>query len=116
MESICSFLAARTLELEDAAYPALDELTSQVIVISHLQILKNFVVCLSFLLACSYCITICKMCSMQINSRNLDRVRKFKSAMTRLTARVQKVIMCTLFMLVCLCETFFIICNIISVV
>ncbi|XWS13767.1 hypothetical protein CRYUN_Cryun36dG0066400 [Craigia yunnanensis] len=55
LESICSFLAARTLALEDAAYPALDELTSQ------------------------------------INSRNLDRVRKFESAMTRLTARVQKV-------------------------
>ncbi|PPE01153.1 hypothetical protein GOBAR_DD01823 [Gossypium barbadense] len=54
LESICSFLAARTLELETAAYPALDELTSQ------------------------------------ISSRNLDRVRKLKSAMTRLTARVQK--------------------------
>ncbi|XVF62980.1 hypothetical protein PTKIN_Ptkin09bG0052200 [Pterospermum kingtungense] len=55
LESICSFLAARTLELEDAAYPALDDLTSQV------------------------------------SSRNLDRVRKLKSGMTRLTARVQKV-------------------------
>ncbi|WVY99231.1 hypothetical protein V8G54_031382 [Vigna mungo] len=30
-------------------------------------------------------------CNMQISSRNLDRVRKLKSAMTRLTARVQKV-------------------------
>lgn len=28
---------------------------------------------------------------MQISSRNLDRVRKLKSQMTRLTARVQKV-------------------------
>ncbi|KAH1046661.1 hypothetical protein J1N35_037445 [Gossypium stocksii] len=55
LESICSFLAARTLELETQAYPALDELTSQ------------------------------------ISSRNLDRVRKLKSSMTRLTARVQKV-------------------------
>ncbi|KAE8718357.1 Magnesium transporter MRS2-I [Hibiscus syriacus] len=55
LESICSFLAARTLELETAAYPALDELTSQ------------------------------------ISSCNLDRVRKLKSGMTRLTARVQKV-------------------------
>ncbi|XVF28709.1 hypothetical protein REPUB_Repub15cG0053400 [Reevesia pubescens] len=55
LESICSFLAARTLELETAAYPALDELTSH------------------------------------ISSRNLDRVRKLKSVMTRLTARVQKV-------------------------
>ncbi|XP_038998572.1 magnesium transporter MRS2-2-like [Hibiscus syriacus] len=55
LESICSFLAARTLELETAAYPALDELTSL------------------------------------ISSRNLDRVRQMKSAMTRLTARVQKV-------------------------
>ncbi|KAH7843702.1 hypothetical protein Vadar_019755 [Vaccinium darrowii] len=55
LESICSFLAARTTELETAAYPALDELTSS------------------------------------ISSRNLDRVRKLKSAMTRLTARVQKV-------------------------
>ncbi|KAK8527697.1 hypothetical protein V6N12_054902 [Hibiscus sabdariffa] len=55
LESICSFLAARTLELETTAYPALDELTSL------------------------------------ISSRNLDRVRKMKSAMTRLTARVQKV-------------------------
>ncbi|KAK4265585.1 hypothetical protein QN277_026616 [Acacia crassicarpa] len=55
LEAICSFLAARTTELEMAAYPALDELTSK------------------------------------ISSRNLDRVRKIKSAMTRLTARVQKV-------------------------
>jgi len=30
-------------------------------------------------------------CNLQISSRNLDRVRKLKSAMTRLTARVQKV-------------------------
>lgn len=30
LESICSFLAARTTELETAAYPALDELTSSV--------------------------------------------------------------------------------------
>ncbi|XP_039155483.1 magnesium transporter MRS2-I-like [Eucalyptus grandis] len=55
LEAICSFLAARTTELETAAYPALDELTSK------------------------------------ISSRNLDRVRKLKSAMTRLTSRVQKV-------------------------
>ncbi|KAJ1398913.1 hypothetical protein SESBI_30708 [Sesbania bispinosa] len=55
LEAICSFLAARTTELEMAAYPALDELTSK------------------------------------ISSRNLDRVRKLKSAMTRLTGRVQKV-------------------------
>ncbi|ESQ40907.1 hypothetical protein EUTSA_v10013809mg [Eutrema salsugineum] len=55
LEAICSFLAARTTELESYAYPALDELT------------------------------------LKISSRNLDRVRKMKSAMTRLTARVQKV-------------------------
>ncbi|KAH7522210.1 magnesium transporter MRS2-2 isoform X2 [Ziziphus jujuba] len=55
LEAICSFLGARTTELETAAYPALDELTNK------------------------------------ISSRNLDRVRKLKSAMTRLTARVQKV-------------------------
>ncbi|KAK3031684.1 hypothetical protein RJ639_035052 [Escallonia herrerae] len=54
LESICSFLDAQTRELETAAYPALDELTSK------------------------------------ISSRNLDRVRKLKSAMTRLTNRVQK--------------------------
>ncbi|XP_024924943.3 magnesium transporter MRS2-I isoform X3 [Ziziphus jujuba] len=55
LEAICSFLDARTIELESDAYPALDELTSK------------------------------------ISSRNLDRVRKLKSAMTRLTNRVQKV-------------------------
>nr|XP_043636548.1 magnesium transporter MRS2-I-like [Erigeron canadensis] len=55
LEGICSFLDARTRELETDAYPALDELTSM------------------------------------ISSRNLDRVRKLKSAMTRLTNRVQKV-------------------------
>ncbi|XP_027349540.1 magnesium transporter MRS2-I-like isoform X2 [Abrus precatorius] len=55
LEAICSFLDARTRELETAAYPALDELTSK------------------------------------ISSRNLDRVRKLKSAMTRLTSRVQKI-------------------------
>ncbi|CAN6992171.1 unnamed protein product [Brassica oleracea var. botrytis] len=57
LEATCSLLAARTMELETSAYPALDELTSQ----------------------------------SQISSRNLERVRKLKSAMTRLTARVQKV-------------------------
>ncbi|KAL6956426.1 Magnesium transporter MRS2-2 [Sarracenia purpurea var. burkii] len=31
LEAICSFLAARTTELETAAYPALDELTSKAI-------------------------------------------------------------------------------------
>ncbi|KAL6519957.1 Magnesium transporter MRS2-I [Orobanche minor] len=55
LEAICSYLAARTIELETAVYPALDMLTSK------------------------------------ITSRNLDRVRKLKSQMTRLTARVQKV-------------------------
>ncbi|CAN1270746.1 Magnesium transporter MRS2-7 [Linum perenne] len=55
LEGICSFLDARTIELETAAYPALDELTSK------------------------------------ISSRNLDRVRKLKSSMTRLTNRVQKI-------------------------
>ncbi|KAM7462900.1 hypothetical protein LguiA_031021 [Lonicera macranthoides] len=55
LETICSFLAARTTELESEAYPALDDLTTK------------------------------------ISSRNLDRVRKLKSKMTRLTARVQKV-------------------------
>ncbi|XP_045798170.1 magnesium transporter MRS2-2-like isoform X2 [Trifolium pratense] len=54
LETICSYLVARTTELEMVAYPALYELTSK------------------------------------ISSRNLDRVRKLKSAMTRLTARVQK--------------------------
>ncbi|KAF4358105.1 hypothetical protein F8388_009388 [Cannabis sativa] len=55
LEGICSFLDARTRELEAEAYPALDELTSK------------------------------------ISSRNLDRVRRLKSSMTRLTNRVQKV-------------------------
>uniref|UniRef100_A0A1J3ITL1 Magnesium transporter n=1 Tax=Noccaea caerulescens TaxID=107243 RepID=A0A1J3ITL1_NOCCA len=55
LEAICSFLAARTSELEASAYPALDELT------------------------------------LKISSRNLERVRRLKSGMTRLTARVQKV-------------------------
>ncbi|KAL8139002.1 hypothetical protein V2J09_005003 [Rumex salicifolius] len=55
LEGICSFLDARTTELETATYPALDELTSK------------------------------------ISSRNLDRVRKLKSSMTRLTNRVQKI-------------------------
>ncbi|WJX84330.1 Magnesium transporter MRS2-I [Trifolium repens] len=55
LEGVCSFLDARTRELETAAYPALDELTSK------------------------------------ISSRNLDKVRKLKSAMTRLTNRVHKI-------------------------
>ncbi|WMV47310.1 hypothetical protein MTR67_040695 [Solanum verrucosum] len=55
LEGVCSYLDTHTRELETAAYPALDDLTSK------------------------------------ISSRNLDRVRKLKSAMTRLTSRVQKV-------------------------
>ena len=31
LEAICSLLAARTMELETSAYPALDELTSKVV-------------------------------------------------------------------------------------
>ncbi|KAG0458373.1 hypothetical protein HPP92_023530 [Vanilla planifolia] len=54
-DGICSFLDARTTELETAAYPALDELTTKV------------------------------------SSRNMDKVRKLKGAMTRLTGRVQKI-------------------------
>ncbi|KAL9809844.1 Magnesium transporter MRS2-8 [Arabidopsis thaliana] len=55
LEAICSFLAARTIELEKSAYPALDELT------------------------------------LKLTSRNLLRVCKLKSSMTRLTAQVQKI-------------------------
>ncbi|KAL3506034.1 hypothetical protein ACH5RR_031416 [Cinchona calisaya] len=55
LEAICSYLAARTIELETAVYPALDMLTSK------------------------------------ISIRNLDKLRKLKSQMTRLTARVQKI-------------------------
>ncbi|GAB4843272.1 Magnesium transporter MRS2-I [Ancistrocladus abbreviatus] len=55
LEAICSFLDARTTELETAVYPALDALISK------------------------------------ISIQNMDTVRKLKSAMTRLIARVQKV-------------------------
>ncbi|KAJ4954328.1 hypothetical protein NE237_011111 [Protea cynaroides] len=55
LEAICSFLDERTTDLENDAYPALDELTTKV------------------------------------SSRIVDRVRKLKSALTKLTARVQKV-------------------------
>ncbi|GBG89083.1 hypothetical protein CBR_g48793 [Chara braunii] len=55
LEAVCSFLDARSTELENQAMPALDELTSK------------------------------------ISSLNLERVRKLKTLMTRLTARVQKV-------------------------
>ncbi|XP_058086562.1 magnesium transporter MRS2-2-like isoform X2 [Magnolia sinica] len=55
LQAICSFLDASTTELETAAYPALDDLTSK------------------------------------ISSHNLDRVRKLKTAMTRLTTRVENV-------------------------
>jgi len=43
LEAICSFLAARTTELEMAAYPALDELTSKV----HI-LFNSFSSCLLF--------------------------------------------------------------------
>ncbi|RRT57921.1 hypothetical protein GW17_00026074, partial [Ensete ventricosum] len=69
LEAICSYLDARTTELETAAYPALDELTSKV--------MPDFL--------------FINILTAMISSRNLDRVRKLKSAMTRLTARVQKV-------------------------
>ncbi|KAG6511519.1 hypothetical protein ZIOFF_029587 [Zingiber officinale] len=77
LEAICSYLDARATELETAAYPALDELTSKMYVklnehtASHMLAEKIRPICIS--------------------SRNLDRVRKLKSSMTRLTARVQKV-------------------------
>ncbi|XP_052887889.1 magnesium transporter MRS2-2-like isoform X1 [Gossypium arboreum] len=75
LEAICSFLDARTRELEIDAYPALDELTSK----------QNGNPIWSQVLSKS------KHSSAKISSRNLDRVRKLKSAMTRLTNRVQKV-------------------------
>ncbi|KEH40991.1 magnesium transporter MRS2-I, putative [Medicago truncatula] len=64
LESICSYLSARTIELEMATYPALDELTTK------------------------------------INARNLNRVRILKSALSKLTVRVQKqVVDCIIFIL-----------------
>jgi len=39
------------------------------------------------------------MFTVQISNRNLDRVRKLKSAMTRLTARVQKVLKLIFFLI-----------------
>ncbi|KAL6548342.1 Magnesium transporter MRS2-I [Orobanche gracilis] len=74
LEAICSFLDARTIELETAVYPALDMLTSKTALI--------------FSGASFFTV---KLNGMIISSRNLDRVRKLKSQMTRLTARVQKV-------------------------
>lgn len=46
LEAICSFLAARTTELEKSAYPALDELTlkvanSEIIVITIIVITES---------------------------------------------------------------------------
>lgn len=55
LESICSFLNARALDLEMDTYPALDELTNK------------------------------------IKVQNLNKIRKLKSALSKLTARVQKV-------------------------
>ncbi|XP_027164897.1 magnesium transporter MRS2-I-like [Coffea eugenioides] len=55
LEAICSYLAARGIELETAVYPAMEKLTSKV------------------------------------TSRKLDEVRKLKSQVARLSARVQKV-------------------------
>lgn len=53
----------------------------------HLLVsLDQFVSQVPFLLMCDFSFT-----NLQISSRNLDRVRKLKSAMTRLTSRVQKV-------------------------
>ncbi|PPD85500.1 hypothetical protein GOBAR_DD17562 [Gossypium barbadense] len=92
LEAICSFLDARTRELEIDAYPALDELTSKVIVGFAatywgrvLALKQNGNPIWSQLLSKSM------HSSAKISSRNLDRVRKLKSAMTRLTNRVQKV-------------------------
>ncbi|KAJ6771698.1 MAGNESIUM TRANSPORTER MRS2-I [Salix koriyanagi] len=86
LEAICSFLAARTTELETAAYPALDELTSKE---SNSFVLTRFWRILIY--GGIEIVDICFGLVMVISSRNLDRVRKLKSAMTRLTARVQKV-------------------------
>lgn len=43
LEAICSFLAARTTELETAAYPALDELTSKVIISVYFIVIWSLV-------------------------------------------------------------------------
>ncbi|KAK6286409.1 hypothetical protein POUND7_012588 [Theobroma cacao] len=105
LEAICSFLDARTRELETDTYPALDELTSKLEVsfdanrsqILALQLLHPLLYIDAFSLL-STCFVIDEFHAginefnyMQISSRNLDRVRKLKSAMTRLTNRVQKV-------------------------
>jgi len=44
LEAICSFLDARTTELEAAAYPALDELTSKVFYLFNIEsfFISNF--------------------------------------------------------------------------
>ncbi|KAF9617542.1 hypothetical protein IFM89_037354 [Coptis chinensis] len=98
LEAICSFLDARTTELETAAYPALDELTSKggggddrV----HSRRYPGFFETedeeLEGKIGFECSAEIENDGEVQISSRNLDRVRKLKSAMTRLTARVQKV-------------------------
>ncbi|PWA53448.1 magnesium transporter MRS2-I [Artemisia annua] len=81
LEAICSFHAARTTELETDAYPALDELTSKTAYDLIVRASYDLIVRASY--AASYLFE-------SIISRNLDQVRKLKSAMTRLTARVQK--------------------------
>ncbi|KAL2897096.1 Magnesium transporter MRS2-7 [Bienertia sinuspersici] len=99
LDSICNFLAARTTELEAAAYPALDELTSKRnqpcdgLERAHEKSMElknqeydNVAVEEQEKLFHEY-----EDHAEEISSRNLDRVRKLKSAMTRLTARVQKV-------------------------
>ncbi|KAG6426915.1 hypothetical protein SASPL_111154 [Salvia splendens] len=70
LEGVCSSLDAQTRELEISAYPALDELTAK----------ARYIDSILFVLLI-----------LQTNSTNLDRVRKIKSSMTRLTSRVQKV-------------------------
>lgn len=45
LEAICSFLDARTTELETAAYPALDELTSKVHNLSELDRIR-YILCI----------------------------------------------------------------------
>lgn len=51
LEAICSFLAARTTELETAAYPALDELTSKVYTFSSVF---YFYISLSSFYSCAF--------------------------------------------------------------
>ncbi|KAK7393752.1 hypothetical protein VNO78_22316 [Psophocarpus tetragonolobus] len=90
LEAICSFLAARTTELEMDTYPALDELTNKVGMTNTPPIPAPVPNLIEKTALIYFGFFLLKKFEYKMDGRNLDKVRRQKNTVTGLIARSQK--------------------------